>query len=193
MQQIFRISFAAVATKEGAIANLGLLCKRNGPFRNPTTYHRRATSQSHTTGSCILSLSNAMNELERLSRHSKQHEELGADLKEKNREIEELNNDAQELVDLVETKEKVIEELKNSLDEARNCVSAMEEEIRCKRANKAEALDEKCGEQTTHWVSTHNLDNIHEQYTKVLGILNEEQCQCQSSVKRLNVNRAITV
>ena len=193
MQQIFRISFAAVATKEGAIANLGLLCKRNGPFRNPTTYHRRATSQSHTTGSCILSLSNAMNELERLSRHSKQHEELGADLKEKNREIEELNNDAQELVDLVETKEKVIEELKYSLDEARNCVSAMEEEIRSKRANKAEALDEECGEQKTHWVSTHNLDNIHEQYTKVLGILNEEQCQCQSSVKRLNVNRAITV
>ena len=113
--------------------------------------------------------------------------------KKKNREIEELNNDAQELVDLVETKEKVIEELKNSLDEARNCVSAMEEEIRSKRANKAETLDEKCGEQTTHWVSTHNLDNIHEQYTKVLGILNEEQCQCQSSVKRLNVNRAITV
>ena len=47
--------------------------------------------------------------------------------KKKNRE---LNNDAQELVDLVETKEKVIEELKNSLVEARNCVSAMEEEIR---------------------------------------------------------------
>ena len=110
--------------------------------------------------------------------------------KKKNRE---LNNDAQELVDLVETKEKVIEELKNSLVEARNCVSAMEEEIRSKLANKAEAVDEECGEQTTHWVSTHNLDNIHEQYTKVLGILNEEQCQCQSSGKRLNVNRAITV
>lgn len=106
-------------------------------------------------------MSDAINESERLSRHAKQHEEY--------REIEELNNDAQELVDLVKTKEKVIEELKNSLVEARNCVSAMEEEIRSKRANKAEAVDEERGEHTTHWVSTHNLDNIHEWYTKVLA------------------------
>ncbi|RMX57934.1 hypothetical protein pdam_00021948 [Pocillopora damicornis] len=111
-----------ISNRRKCNCHLGLLCKRNGPFRNPATHHRRATSQSQTTGSCILSLSDAINESERLSRHAKQHEE--------NREIEELNNDTQELVDLVKTKEKVIEELKNSLVEARNCVSAMEEEIR---------------------------------------------------------------
>ena len=104
-----------------------------------------------------------------------QHEELGADLEEKKREIEELNN-AQELADLVKTKHKVIEELKNSLVEARNRVSAMEEEICSLQANRAEAEDEEHGEQITHCVSTYNLENIHEWYTKVLGILNKEQC-----------------
>ena len=93
----------------------------------------------------------------------------------KKREIEELNN-AQELADLVKTKHKVIEELKNSLVEARNCVSAMEEEICSLQANRTEAEDEEHGEQMTHCVSTYNLENIHERYTKVLGILNKEQC-----------------
>ena len=103
------------------------------------------------------------------------HEELGADLEEKKREMEELNN-AQELADLVKTKHKVIEEPKNSLVEARNRVSAMEEEICSLQANRAEAEDEEHGEQITHCVSTYNLENIHERYTKVLGILNKEQC-----------------
>ena len=85
-------------------------------------------------------------------------------------------NNAQELADLVKTKHKVIEELKNSLVEARNCVSAMEEEICSLQANRAEAEDEEHGEQMTHCVSTYNLENIHERYTKVLGILNKEQC-----------------
>ena len=99
------------------------------PSRPPLQKKRTIQKSRHTPSQsdepepdCILSLSDAINESERLSRHAKQHEEY--------REIEELNNDAQELVDLVKTKEKVIEELKNSLVEARNCVSAMEEEIR---------------------------------------------------------------
>ena len=94
---------------------------------------------------------------------------------EEKREIKELNN-AQELVDLVKTKHKVIEELKNSLVEARNRVSAMKEEICSLQANRAEVEDAEHGEQITHLVSTYNLENIHERYTKVLGILNKEQC-----------------
>ena len=125
-----------------------------------------------------------MNELERLSRHSKQHEELGADLKEKNREIEELNNDAQELVDLVETKEKVIEELKNSLVEARNCVSAMEEEIRSKRANKAEAVDEECGSRQPIGSALTTLTTSMNSTPKHLASLTKSN---------VNVNRASSV
>lgn len=59
----------------------------------------------------------------------------------------------------------------------------MEEEIRSLRVNRAEAEDEECGHQTTHCISTHNLDNIHERYTKVFGILIAEQCSMANALQ----------
>ena len=62
---------------------------------------------------------NAMNESERLSSNCKcRNENLTAELEKKNREMEELNSDAQELAGLVKTKETVTEDLKKSLVEA---------------------------------------------------------------------------
>ena len=110
-----------------------------------------------------------------------QNEELAADLEEKNREIEELNSDAQELADLVKTKENVIEDLKKSLVEAKNRISAMQEEIRSLQASSA--VDEEPEEQTTHRVSSHNLESIHERYNRVLDILREERCSMANAFR----------
>ena len=157
-----------MVTKETAIANLSLRKSRNTPSQSdkPEPDYKKLYSK---LVQCLERVRKTFQALQT------QHEELGADLEEKKREIEELNT-AQELADLVKTKHKVIEELKNSLVEARNRVSAMEEEICSLQANRAEAEDEEHGEQMTHCVSTYNLENIHERYTKVLGILNKEQC-----------------
>lgn len=112
-----------------------------------------------------------------------QNEELAADLEGKNQEIEELNRDAQELADLVKTKEQVIEDLKKSLVEAKTRISAMQEEIRSLQASDAAAVDEEPEEQTTHRVSSHNLESIHERYNRVLGILREERCSMANAFR----------
>lgn len=105
-----------------------------------------------------------------------QNENLAAESEEKNREIEQLNSDAQELPDLVKTKETVTEGLKKSLVEAKTRISAMQEEMRSLQASNAAAVDEKPGEQRAHRVSPHNLESIHECYSRVLAILQEEHC-----------------
>lgn len=113
-----------------------------------------------------------------------QNEELAAELEEKNREIEELNSDAQELADLVKTKEQVIEDLKKSLVEAKTRISAMQEEIRSLQATDAAPVDDEAPEeQTTHRVSSHNLDSIHERYNRVLDILREERCSMANAFR----------
>ena len=112
-----------------------------------------------------------------------QNEELAAELEEKNCEIEELNSDAQELADLVKTKEQVIDDLKKSLSEAKARISAMQEEIRSLQASDEAAVDEDPGEQTTHRVSSHNLESIHERYNRVLEILREERCSMANAFR----------
>ena len=112
-----------------------------------------------------------------------QNDELAAELEEKNREIEELNSDAQELAGLVKTKEKVIEDLNKSLVEAKNRISAMQEEIRSLQASDAAAVEEEPEEQTTHRVSSHNLESIHERYNRVLDILREEHCSMANAFR----------
>ncbi|XP_068712906.1 uncharacterized protein [Montipora foliosa] len=112
-----------------------------------------------------------------------QNDELAAELEEKNREIEELNSDAQELADLVKTKEKVIEDLNKSLVAAKNRISAMQEEIRSLQASDAAAVEEEPEEQTTHRVSSHNLESIHERYNRVLEILREEHCSMANAFR----------
>ena len=105
-----------------------------------------------------------------------QNEELAAELEGKNREIEELNSDTLELADLVKTKEQVIQDLQKSLVEAKTRISATQEEIRSLQASDTAAVDEAPEEQTTHRVSSHNLESIHECYNRVLDILQEELC-----------------
>ena len=108
----------------------------------------------------------------------RQNKELAADLDGKNREIEELNSDAQELTELV------IEDLKKSLDEAKTCISAMQvEEIRNLQAYDAAAVDKEPEKQTTHRVSSHNLESIHERYSTVLVILREERCSMANAFR----------
>lgn len=71
----------------------------------------------------------------------------------------------------MKTKEQVIKDLKKSLVEANTRISAMQEEIRSLQASDAAAVDEVPKEQTTHCVSSYNLEHIHERYNKVLDIL----------------------
>ena len=53
----------------------------------------------------------------------------------------------------------------------------MQEEIRSLQASDAAAVDDEAPEeQTTHRVSSHNLESIHERYNRVLDILREERC-----------------
>ena len=71
----------------------------------------------------------------------------------------------------MKTKEQVIKDLKKSLVEANTRISAMQEEIRSLQASDAAAVDEVPKEHTTHYVSSHNLERIHERCNKVLDIL----------------------
>ena len=109
------------------------------------------------------------------------NEELAAELGGKNREIEELNSDAQELADLVKTKEQAIQNLQKSLVEAKTRISAMQEEIRSLQASAA--VDEAPEGQTTNFVSSHNLESIHERYNRVLDILREEHCSMANAFR----------
>jgi len=113
----------------------------------------------------------------------KQNEDLAADLDGKDREIEELNSDAQELADLVKTKEAVIGDLKKSLAEAKKQISAMQEQIRSLQATNAAAADEEPGEQTANRVSAHNLESINEHYSGVLAILREGHCSMANAFR----------
>ena len=117
-----------------------------------------------------------------------QNEELAADLEEKNWAIEELKSDAQELADLVKTKENVIEDLKKSPVKAKTRISAMQEEIRSLQASSA--VDEEPKEQTTHRVSSHNLESIHERYNRVLDILREERCSMANAFRLARCTRS---
>ena len=163
---------AAVATKEDAIANLSLLCKRKGP-RQPAAHLCRATIQRQTTGDCIIKcLFNTTNKWERPSRNCKRRKRLWQLIqREINQEIEELNSNAQELANLVKTKEKVIADLKKSLVMAKTHRLAMQEEIPSLQATNAVAVDEEPGKQKAHCASTHSLESIHECYSRVLAIL----------------------
>ena len=103
-----------------------------------------------------------------------------------------LNSDTQEKANLVETKKQVIEDLKKSLVEAKTRISAMQEEIRSLQASDAAAaVDDKAPEeQTTHCVSSHNLESIHERYNRVLDILREERCSVANAFRLARCHRS---
>lgn len=103
-----------------------------------------------------------------------QNEDLTAEFEEKNWEIKEQNKVTQELADLVQIKETVIEDLKKSLVRAKTCISAIQEEIRSLQVTNIATVDKEPGEQTAHRVSAHNLESIHEHYSRVPAILQKE-------------------
>lgn len=156
-----------MATKEDAIG----LCKRKRPRKHAAHHHRRKDPEPDykklysKLAQCHEQVGKAFQALE------PHNEELAADLAEKNQEIQELNSDAQELTDLVKTKEQGIKDLKKSLVKANTRISAMQKEIRSLQASGAAAVDEVPEERTTHRVSSHNLECIHERYNRVLDIL----------------------
>ena len=57
----------------------------------------------------------------------------------------------------------------------------MQEEIRSLQVTNAAEADEEPGEQTANHVSAHNLESIHERYSRVLAILQEETCSMASA------------
>ena len=59
----------------------------------------------------------------------------------------------------------------------------MQEGIRSLQASDAAAVDEEPEEQTTHRVSSHNLESIHERCNRVLDILREERCSMANAFR----------
>ena len=51
------------------------------------------------------------------------------------------------------------------------------------QASNAAAADEEPGEQTANRVSAHNLESVHERYSRVLAILREEHCSMANAFR----------
>ena len=110
----------------------------------------------------------------------KQHDELAANLDQREAELEEANKDAEELADLVRVKEGVIKDLQASLTARKNQVAKLQGEL---RQMTPATTDTTTDTTTANRVSTHSLADIHSRYSKVLTTVQQHRCSMANAFR----------
>ena len=106
-------------------------------------------------------------------------------MEEKEKEYEEVANDAEELANLVRTKCEAIKTLEKRLVEAKKLIASLKEELQSARNSSSvtEPQHPDPPQQQSTRVSSHNLSSIHSRYDKVLEAMKDNNCSMANAYR----------
>ena len=106
-------------------------------------------------------------------------------MKEKEKEYEEVANDAEELANLVQTKSEAIKTLEKRLVEARKLIASLKQELQLARNSSSvtEPQHPEPPQQQSTRVSSHSLSSIHSRYAKVLQTMKDNDCSMANAYR----------
>ena len=114
-------------------------------------------------------------------------------MEEKEKEYEEVANDAEELANLVRTKCEAIKTLEKRLVEAKKLIASLKEELQSARNSSSvtEPQHPEPPQQQSTRVSSHSLSSIHSRYDKVLEAMKDNNCSMANAYRLSGCPRSI--